>query len=95
MVVAPPRCSPFSLTISWSTSNMHETIKSFRVQVGIGDPDEYLDKFYAEIDWYDLSNVTHCNVFRTTLSKHALAWFNQLSVGTISNLEQLPQLTSP
>ncbi|KAL0436753.1 UNVERIFIED_CONTAM: hypothetical protein Sradi_0383200 [Sesamum radiatum] len=30
-------------------------------------------------------------VFRTTLSKRALAWFNQLPVGTISSLEQLTQ----
>ncbi|KAL0410695.1 UNVERIFIED_CONTAM: hypothetical protein Slati_3659200 [Sesamum latifolium] len=58
---------------------------------GIGDPQEHLDKFYAKIDWYDLSDAAYCKVFRTTLSKHALAWFNQLPVGTISSLEQLTQ----
>ncbi|KAL0453283.1 UNVERIFIED_CONTAM: hypothetical protein Slati_1306400 [Sesamum latifolium] len=35
--------------------------------------------------------LAYCKVFRTTLSKCALAWFNQLPVGTISSLEQLTQ----
>ncbi|KAL0313129.1 UNVERIFIED_CONTAM: hypothetical protein Sradi_5712200 [Sesamum radiatum] len=56
---------------------------------GSGDPQEHLDKFYAKIDWYDLSDAAYCKVFRTTLSKRALAWFNQLPAGTISSLEQL------
>ncbi|KAK4398070.1 hypothetical protein Sango_1282500 [Sesamum angolense] len=58
---------------------------------GTGDPQEHLDKFYAKIDWYDLSDAAYCKVFCTTLSKRALAWFNQLPAGTISNLEQLTQ----
>ncbi|KAL0291121.1 UNVERIFIED_CONTAM: hypothetical protein Scaly_2649100 [Sesamum calycinum] len=58
---------------------------------GTGDPQEHLDKFYAKIDWYDLSDAAYCKVFRTTLSKRALAWFNQLPAGTISSLEQLTQ----
>ncbi|KAL0455090.1 UNVERIFIED_CONTAM: hypothetical protein Slati_0848200 [Sesamum latifolium] len=52
---------------------------------------ERLKKFYAKIDWYDLSDAVYCKVFGTTLSKRALAWFNQLPVGTISSLEQLTQ----
>ncbi|KAL0391778.1 UNVERIFIED_CONTAM: hypothetical protein Sradi_2400600 [Sesamum radiatum] len=52
---------------------------------------KHLDKFYAKIDWYDLSDAAYCKVFRTTLSKRALAWFNQLPAGTISSLEQLTQ----
>ncbi|KAL2246159.1 UNVERIFIED_CONTAM: hypothetical protein Sindi_2884100 [Sesamum indicum] len=58
---------------------------------GARDPQEHLDKFYAKIDWYDLSDAAYCKVFRTTLSKRALAWFNQLPAGTISSLEQLVQ----
>ncbi|KAL0456640.1 UNVERIFIED_CONTAM: hypothetical protein Slati_1003200 [Sesamum latifolium] len=58
---------------------------------GKGDPQEHLDKFYAKIDWYDLSDAAYCKVFRTTLSKRALAWFNQLPGGTISSLGQLTQ----
>ncbi|KAL0402745.1 UNVERIFIED_CONTAM: hypothetical protein Slati_4304400 [Sesamum latifolium] len=58
---------------------------------GTGDPQEHLDKFYAKIDWYDLSDAAYCRDFRTTLSKRALVWFNQLPVGTISSLEQLNQ----
>ncbi|KAL0304749.1 UNVERIFIED_CONTAM: hypothetical protein Scaly_3011900 [Sesamum calycinum] len=53
--------------------------------------EEHLDKFYAKIDWYDLSDTAYCKVFRTTLSKRALVWFNQLPAGTIFNLEQLTQ----
>ncbi|KAK4411919.1 hypothetical protein Sango_0264900 [Sesamum angolense] len=60
-------------------------------EAGGGDPHEHLDKFYAKIDWYDLSDAAYCKVFRTTLSKRALAWFNQLPAGTISSLEQLTQ----
>ncbi|KAL2245951.1 UNVERIFIED_CONTAM: hypothetical protein Sindi_2863300 [Sesamum indicum] len=58
---------------------------------GTGDPQEHLDKIYAKIDWYDLSDAAYCKVFRTTLSQRALAWFNQLPAGTISSLEQLVQ----
>ncbi|KAL0309390.1 UNVERIFIED_CONTAM: hypothetical protein Sradi_5881300 [Sesamum radiatum] len=58
---------------------------------GTGDPQEHLDKFYAKIDWYDLSDAAYCKVFRTTLSKRALAWFNQLPAGASSSLEQLTQ----
>ncbi|KAL0403950.1 UNVERIFIED_CONTAM: hypothetical protein Sradi_2035800 [Sesamum radiatum] len=58
---------------------------------GTGDPQEHLDKFYVKIDWYDLSDAAYCKVFRTILSKRALAWFNQLLAGTISHLEQLTQ----
>ncbi|KAL0393311.1 UNVERIFIED_CONTAM: hypothetical protein Sradi_2553900 [Sesamum radiatum] len=58
---------------------------------GTGDPQKHLDKFYTKIDWYDLSDAAYCKVFRTTLSKRALAWFNQLPTGTISSLEQLTQ----
>ncbi|KAL0340269.1 UNVERIFIED_CONTAM: hypothetical protein Sradi_4543700 [Sesamum radiatum] len=53
--------------------------------------EEHLDKFYAKIDWYDLSDAAYCKVFRTTLSKRTLAWLNQLLTGTISSLEQLTQ----
>ncbi|KAL0431454.1 UNVERIFIED_CONTAM: hypothetical protein Sradi_0771400 [Sesamum radiatum] len=42
---------------------------------GTGDPQEHLDKLYAKIDWYDLSDTAYCKVFRTTLSKYVLAWF--------------------
>ncbi|KAL0297324.1 UNVERIFIED_CONTAM: hypothetical protein Sradi_6784500 [Sesamum radiatum] len=55
------------------------------------DPQEYLDKFYAKIDWYNLSDTAYCKVFRTTLSKHALAWFHQMLARIISSFEQLTQ----
>ncbi|KAL2245683.1 UNVERIFIED_CONTAM: hypothetical protein Sindi_2836500, partial [Sesamum indicum] len=62
---------------------------------GTGDPQEHLDKFYAKIDWYDMSNAAYCKVFGIMLSKRALAWFNQLPAGTISSLEQLYYPTEP
>ncbi|KAL0284054.1 UNVERIFIED_CONTAM: hypothetical protein Sangu_2850800 [Sesamum angustifolium] len=77
LAIAPPRRSPFSTAI------LAEALPA-----GVK---EHLDKFYAKIDWYDLSDAAYCKVFRTTLSKRALAWFNQLPAGTISSLEQLTQ----
>ncbi|KAK6122578.1 LOW QUALITY PROTEIN: hypothetical protein DH2020_043677 [Rehmannia glutinosa] len=40
---------------------------------------------------YDLSDAAYYKIFRTTLTKRALAWFNQLPAGTIAGFEQLPQ----
>ncbi|XP_011094524.1 uncharacterized protein LOC105174196 [Sesamum indicum] len=84
--VNPPPPSPRrkALPAGLKVSNLSE-------YDGTGDPQEHLDKFYAKIDWYDLSDVAYCKVFRTTLSKRALAWFNQLPAVTISSLEQLVQ----
>ncbi|KAL0431449.1 UNVERIFIED_CONTAM: hypothetical protein Sradi_0770900 [Sesamum radiatum] len=89
--VAPPRRSPFSSAILAEALPACVKVSYLPEYDGTGDPQEYLDKFYAKIDWYDLSDAAYCKVFRTTLSKRALAWFNQLPVGTISNLEQLTQ----
>ncbi|KAI3445379.1 hypothetical protein Pfo_002044 [Paulownia fortunei] len=44
---------------------------------GIGDPQDHLDKFYAKANLYDLSDAV-CKIFRTTLPKRALTWFNEL-----------------
>ncbi|KAL0390995.1 UNVERIFIED_CONTAM: hypothetical protein Scaly_0456600 [Sesamum calycinum] len=80
----PRRRSREALSAGVKVSNLSE-------YDGTGDPQEHLDKFYTKIDWYDLSDAAYCKVFRTTLSKRALAWFNQLLVGTISSFEQLTQ----
>ncbi|KAL0442030.1 UNVERIFIED_CONTAM: hypothetical protein Sradi_0141900 [Sesamum radiatum] len=89
--VAPPRRSPFSAAILAEALPAGVKVSNLSEYDGKGDPQEHLDKFYAKIDWYDLSDAAYCKVFRTTLSKRALAWFNQLPAGTISNLEQLTQ----
>ncbi|KAL0313535.1 UNVERIFIED_CONTAM: hypothetical protein Sradi_5752800 [Sesamum radiatum] len=91
LVVAPPRRCPFSPTILAEALSAGVKVSNHPEYDGTGDPQEHLDKFYAKIDWYDLSNAAYCKVFPTTLSKRTLAWFNQLPVGTISNLEQLTQ----
>ncbi|KAL0457906.1 UNVERIFIED_CONTAM: hypothetical protein Slati_0417800 [Sesamum latifolium] len=91
LAVAPPRQSPFSPTILAEALPTGVKVSNLLGYDGTGDPQEYLDKFYAKIDWYDLSDAAYCKVFRTTLSKRALAWFNQLPARTISSLEQLTQ----
>ncbi|KAL0347951.1 UNVERIFIED_CONTAM: hypothetical protein Sangu_1022900 [Sesamum angustifolium] len=89
--VAPPRRSPFSTAILAEALPASVKVSNLSEYDGTGDPQEHLDKLYAKIDWYDLSDAVYCKVFRTTLSKRALAWFNQLPAGTISSLEQLTQ----
>ncbi|KAL0323549.1 UNVERIFIED_CONTAM: hypothetical protein Sangu_1974200 [Sesamum angustifolium] len=89
--VAPPRRSPFSTAILAEALPAGVKVSNLSEYDGTGDPQEHLDKFYAKIDWYNLSDAAYCKVFRTTLSKRALAWFNQLPAGTISSLEQLTQ----
>ncbi|KAL0441205.1 UNVERIFIED_CONTAM: hypothetical protein Sradi_0059400 [Sesamum radiatum] len=91
LAIAPPRRSPFSTAILGEALPAGVKVSNLSEYDGTGDPQEHLDKFYAKIDWYDLSDAAYCKVFRTTLSKRALAWFNQLPAGTISSLEQLTQ----
>ncbi|KAL0418727.1 UNVERIFIED_CONTAM: hypothetical protein Sradi_1286200 [Sesamum radiatum] len=91
LAVAPPRRIPFSAAILAEALSAGVKVSNLSEYDGTGDPQEHLDKFYTKIDWYDLSDAAYCKVFRTTLSKRALAWFNQLLVGTISSFEQLTQ----
>ncbi|KAL0447683.1 UNVERIFIED_CONTAM: hypothetical protein Slati_1896200 [Sesamum latifolium] len=91
LAVAPPRRSPFSSAILAETLPADVKVSNLPEYDGTGDPQVHLDKFYAKIDWYDLSEAAYCKVFRTTFSKRALAWFNQLPAGTISSLKQLTQ----
>ncbi|KAL0449019.1 UNVERIFIED_CONTAM: hypothetical protein Slati_1458300 [Sesamum latifolium] len=91
LAVAPPRHSPFAPAILVEALPVGVKVSNLSEYNGMGDPQEHLDKFYAKIDWYDLSDAAYCKVFRTMLSKRALAWFNQLPAGTISSLEQLTQ----
>ncbi|KAL2250039.1 UNVERIFIED_CONTAM: hypothetical protein Sindi_2477600 [Sesamum indicum] len=91
LAVAPPRRSPFASNILAEALPAGLKVSNLSEYDGTGDPQEHLDKFYAKIDWYDLSDAAYCKIFRTMLSKRALAWFNQLPAGTISSLEQLVQ----
>ncbi|KAL0418914.1 UNVERIFIED_CONTAM: hypothetical protein Sradi_1304900 [Sesamum radiatum] len=54
-------------------------------------PLQFWRKHFRRALKYPTSQNTTEQVFRTTLSKRALAWFNQLPSGTISTLEQLTQ----
>ncbi|KAL0453016.1 UNVERIFIED_CONTAM: hypothetical protein Slati_1279700 [Sesamum latifolium] len=91
LAVTPPRRSPFSPVILAEALSAGVKVSNLPEYDGTGDPQEHLDKFYAKIDWYDFSDAAYCKVFHTTLSKRALAWFNQLSAGTISSIGQLTQ----
>ncbi|KAK4385594.1 hypothetical protein Sango_2683400 [Sesamum angolense] len=77
LAVAPPRYSPIAPAILAEALQTGAKISNLFEYDGIGDPQEHLDKLYAKIDWYDLSDTAYCKVFRTTLSKRALTWFNQ------------------
>ncbi|KAL0410860.1 UNVERIFIED_CONTAM: hypothetical protein Slati_3675700 [Sesamum latifolium] len=90
LVVAPLRRSPFSPAILAEALPAGIKVSNLPEYDGTGDP-QHLKKFYAKIDWYDLSDAAYCKVFPTTLSKRALTWFNQLPTETLSSLEQLTQ----
>ncbi|KAL0324689.1 UNVERIFIED_CONTAM: hypothetical protein Scaly_2436000 [Sesamum calycinum] len=91
LAVAPPRRSPFSPSIFAESLPTSVKVPNLSEYDRTWDPQEHSDKFYIKIDWYDLSDAAYCKVFRTTLSKCALAWLNYLPTGTIFSLEQLTQ----
>ncbi|KAK6152155.1 hypothetical protein DH2020_014790 [Rehmannia glutinosa] len=83
--------SPFATAILAESLPVGIKVANLTEFDGTGDPQEHLDKFFAKADLYDLSDAAYCKIFRTTLTKHALAWFNQLLAGTIAGFEQLTQ----
>ncbi|KAL0423606.1 UNVERIFIED_CONTAM: hypothetical protein Sradi_0895400 [Sesamum radiatum] len=87
LVVAPPPQDIFAPAILVEALPTCVKVSNLLEYDGTGDPQEHLDKFYAKIDRCDLSDSAYYKVFRTVLSKRALAWFNQLPAGTISSLE--------
>ncbi|KAL0313166.1 UNVERIFIED_CONTAM: hypothetical protein Sradi_5715900 [Sesamum radiatum] len=58
---------------------------------GTGDPEDHLEKFLAKANLLDMNDARYYKIFRTTLSRKAMAWFNQLLVHTIENFKQLSQ----
>lgn len=56
---------------------------------GTGDPHEHIAKFHAKADLYQVIDAIYIKVFRTTFSKNALTWFNQLPVSSTHSLETL------
>ncbi|KAI3465163.1 hypothetical protein Pfo_021826 [Paulownia fortunei] len=91
LAVLPPKRSPFSPAILAESLPLGVKITNLSEYNGTGDPQEHLDRFFAKADLYDLSDATYCKIFRTTLTKRALSWFNQLPGGTITSFEQLTQ----
>ncbi|KAK6150854.1 hypothetical protein DH2020_015786 [Rehmannia glutinosa] len=83
--------SPFATAILAESLPVGIKVANLTEFDGTGDPQEHLDKFFTKADLYDLSDAAYCKIFQTTLTKRALAWFNQLADGTIAGFEQLTQ----
>ncbi|KAI3455061.1 hypothetical protein Pfo_011724 [Paulownia fortunei] len=91
LVVLPQKRSLFSPTIVAESLPLGVKITNLLEYDGPGDPQEHLDRFFAKAGLYDLNDAAYCKIFRTTLTKRALSWFNQLPGGTITSFEQLTQ----
>ncbi|KAI3459576.1 hypothetical protein Pfo_016239 [Paulownia fortunei] len=79
LAVLPTKHSPFSSAILMESLPVGVKITNFSKYNGTGDTQEHLYWFYAKADLYDLSDVAHCKIFRTTLTKRALSYFEQLT----------------
>ncbi|KAL0433790.1 UNVERIFIED_CONTAM: hypothetical protein Slati_2713300 [Sesamum latifolium] len=91
LAVAPPRRSPFAAHILAEAIHPGIKIPNISEYDGTKDPQDHLDRFIAKADLLDISDVAYCKIFRTTLAGKAMAWFNQLPIGTIDSFEQLSQ----
>ncbi|KAL0367493.1 UNVERIFIED_CONTAM: Retrovirus-related Pol polyprotein from transposon opus [Sesamum radiatum] len=91
LAVAPPRRSPFAAHILAEAIQSGIKIPNISEYDGTKDPHDHLSRFLAKADLLDLSDTAYCKIFRTTLAGKAMAWFNQLPIGTIDSFEQLSQ----
>ncbi|KAL0434462.1 UNVERIFIED_CONTAM: hypothetical protein Slati_2780500 [Sesamum latifolium] len=88
LAVTPARKSPFSMQILAEALPQGIRIPSLTEYDGTRDPKDHLEKFLAKAALLDMSDTGYCKIFRTTLSRKAMAWFNQLPIHTIENFEQ-------
>lgn len=88
---SPMRKIPFKTAILADPLPASLKVTNLGEYDGTDNPQEHLVKFYAKTYLYNLSDATFCKVFRTMLLKRVLIWFNQLLMGSITNLEQLMQ----
>ncbi|KAL0337407.1 UNVERIFIED_CONTAM: hypothetical protein Scaly_2015800 [Sesamum calycinum] len=58
--VAQTQEHPFSTAILAEALPAGVKVSNLSEYDGTGDPQEHLDKFYAKIDWYDLSDAAYC-----------------------------------
>ncbi|KAK4390433.1 hypothetical protein Sango_2106600 [Sesamum angolense] len=72
LATTPPRCSSFAPAIMAKVLPSGVKVLNLSKYDENRDPQERPDKFYAKIDWYELSDAAYCMIFRTTLSKAAL-----------------------
>ncbi|KAK4390186.1 hypothetical protein Sango_2081900 [Sesamum angolense] len=90
LAVAPPRRSPFAPILAEAIQPGIK-IPNLSEYNGVGDSQDHLDQFLGKTDLLDISDAAYCKLFRSTISKKAMAWFNQLPPGTVEAFEQLSQ----
>ncbi|XP_012851511.1 PREDICTED: uncharacterized protein LOC105971204 [Erythranthe guttata] len=85
----PTRRSPFTLNILNEVLPQGVKVSGLPQFEGTTDPQEYIEKFHAMADLYGPTDAAMCKMFRTTLSKRAMNWFNALPTGSIDTFAQL------
>lgn len=72
LVVVVPMQNLFSTTIQTKTLLVGVKMTNLTQYDRTEDPQEHLDKFYANKNLYDLNNVAYSNIYITTLMKQSL-----------------------
>ncbi|XP_012852376.1 PREDICTED: uncharacterized protein LOC105971987 [Erythranthe guttata] len=85
----PTRCSPFTIDILNEVLPQGVKISGLPQFEGTTDPHEHIEKFSAMADLYGPTDAAMCKMFRTTLSKRAMNWFNSLPIGSVDTFARL------
>ncbi|XP_012834162.1 PREDICTED: uncharacterized protein LOC105955003 [Erythranthe guttata] len=85
----PVRRSPFTIDILNEVLPQGVKISGLPQFEGTTDPQEHIEKFNAMADLYGQTDTAMCKMFRTTLSRRAMNWFNSLPTGSIGTLARL------
>ncbi|XP_012833010.1 PREDICTED: uncharacterized protein LOC105953875 [Erythranthe guttata] len=85
----PTRRSPFTIDILNEVLPQGVKISGLPQFEGTTDPQEHIEKFSAMADLYGPTDAVMCKMFRTTLSKRAMNWFNSLPIGSIDTFARL------
>ncbi|XP_020235393.1 uncharacterized protein LOC109815164 [Cajanus cajan] len=56
---------------------------------GTTDPDEHIDLYITQVNLYTKDDVILCRIFPTSLKGSTLAWYTQLSAGSIDSFDTL------
>ncbi|XP_012844342.1 PREDICTED: uncharacterized protein LOC105964363 [Erythranthe guttata] len=88
---APVRRSPFTMDILNEVLPQGVKISGLPQFEGTTDPQEHIEKFHAMVDLYGPTDAAMSKIFRTTLSKRAMSWFNSLHTRLIDTFSRLSQ----